>query len=927
MRRVASLAVLLALVVGIAPALAQAQAVPAPADPLRPLLDRLEQAVLTGTPAAYLALVSDAADRAAAQQFAAQHLGPGVTHVTIRERDRSPLAGTLPGNGYRVTADVFIQRGSEARLVTWRLDLRRRSPDTSETSSSGPTPQPEWGIVGQDVLGIVEGLRHLALDVTKELDAHDLVIHAEDFDLKLPSGQVFTAATREGTTALLLMGRGQMVFRPAPATERGQVKIFCGGETLDTSFDMAFVRVNPADLEAHLQTSTLVPRAAVDASDAKRANDFFEAELVQSFTLDLSEFSPESWSLLPPAGDFLTEVHTDRFGTLTYARSNADPEDITLFDRKHEHNIALYASKEKLATRGRFYNEDDLAEFEVEHYDVDASLDPARLWIAGRTQLTIRVRADSINHLTLKLADLLTIRSVFSQQYGRLLALRVRNQNSIVVNLPSFVTKDTQFSVTIVYAGRVPPQETTRETITVGQFPRQSPVVPNDVPRIDPEPSFLYSNQSFWYPQAPIDGYATATLRLTVPPDYQCVASGAMASGSPVALPATDTVPARKLYVFTATQPLRYLACVLSHFVSLATDPVTVSVPPAPAPKVIGDDPPPVRQPGVYYDSLKLSVEAPKRQLSQEQALQGKAADIAAFYASLLHDVPYPTFTVALVESNLPGGHSPGYFAVLNQPLPTTPFTWRHDPASFEDFPEFFLAHELAHQWWGQAIGPANYHEQWLSEGFAQYFAVLYAEHRRGEDVFDNILHKLRQWSIEDSDQGPIYLGYRLGHIKNDGRVYRALVYDKGAMVLHMLRRLLGDQTFFEGLRHFYLSSRFHKVGTDDLRKSMEAVAHRPLERFFDRWIYDAGIPHVTWSSRVDAGPHGPELVIHAEEQGSLVYDLPVTVTVSYSDKPAQQVVMPITDRVTDFRIPLTGQFRGVDLNRDDGSLGIFDKK
>ena len=89
---------------------------------------------------------------------------------------------------------------------------------------------------------------------------------------------------------------------------------------------------------------------------------------------------------------------------------------------------------------------------------------------------------------------------------------------------------------------------------------------------------------------------------------------------------------------------------------------------------------------------------------------------------------------MALVESDLPGGHSPAYFAVLNQPLPTTPLTWRNDPASFDSFPEFFLAHEVAHQWWGQAVGWRNYHEQWLSEGFAQYFAALYAQHQRGDE-------------------------------------------------------------------------------------------------------------------------------------------------------------------------------------------------
>ena len=166
---------------------------------------------------------------------------------------------------------------------------------------------------------------------------------------------------------------------------------------------------------------------------------------------------------------------------------------------------------------------------------------------------------------------------------------------------------------------------------------------------------------------------------------------------------------------------------------------------------------------------------------------------IALFYHSLIGDVPYSSFTIALVESDLPGGHSPGYFAALNQPLPTSQLVWRNDPAAFSSFPDFFLAHELAHQWWGQAIGWRNYHEQWLSEGFAQYFAALYAQKQKGDDVFASVLRQLRKWGMDNSDQGPVYLGYRLGHVRDQSRIFRALVYNKGAAVLHMLRRLVGD--------------------------------------------------------------------------------------------------------------------------------------
>src|SRR6185436_667848 len=149
------------------------------------------------------------------------------------------------------------------------------------------------------------------------------------------------------------------------------------------------------------------------------------------------------------------------------------------------------------------------------------------------------------------------------------------------------------------------------------------------------------------------------------------------------------------------------------------------------------------------------------------------------YYAGLMGDAPYAAATVALVEDELPGGHSPGYFAVVNHPLPYSRFVWRNDPASFQGFPEFFIAHELAHQWFGQAVGWKNYHEQWLSEGFAQYFAALYAREKRGEGAFREIVRQFRKWSIDDSDQGPVYLGYRLGHIKGDSRVFRALLYNK----------------------------------------------------------------------------------------------------------------------------------------------------
>ena len=215
-----------------------------------------------------------------------------------------------------------------------------------------------------------------------------------------------------------------------------------------------------------------------------------------------------------------------------------------------------------------------------------------------------------------------------------------------------------------------------------------------------------------------------------------------------------------------------------------------------------------------------------------------------------------------------------------------------------------------------QAVGWRNYHEQWISEGFAQYFAAMYAQHQKGDETFVSVLRQMRKFGIESSEQGPIYLGYRLGHIRGESRVFRALVYNKGAVVLHMLRRLVGDEAFFRGLRSFYRGSRFRKVGTEDFRGAMEYASGRPLERFFRQWIYGSTIPRVKAGYRIE----GTDVVLRVEQIGE-VFDLPVTITLQYADRKSADVVVRATEQVVEQRVPLAGTLRGIEISRDDGML------
>ena len=925
------------------PAAAGQVAVRATPDPeelsLQAFLQALETSISTMDRARWIDLLSPTADREQAGEFFDAMVPQGITRIVVKERDRFPLQGSLPGEGYRLVVEVFIETGPRGRIATWQVDIRRPRGD-----DIGRQP---WRIVTQDRLASIEGLHRLALNPEKQFAARNLVLKAVDFELRLPTGDVFVAETPEGVTALVLLGDGTMVFQPAPKEERGQLKLFAGTESLETPFTAAFVRVSPFEFEQRFKNDMLEP-ATLDSRQYRRGLDAFDNNITKSFVLDLSDLSRDTWSLLPQPGDFVAEVNTRRFDNLTYARSSGEAEDVTMFQRERKRNIAAYASEQKLASRGRFFDEDDLVDYDVLDYEINASYYPDRQWMEGRTRMRLRARSHSIGVLTLRFADSLNVSSVVSDEFGRLLFLRVRNQNSVLVNLPSPVARDFPMSLTITYSGRLERQRIQDESVDAGFSggnPMDSPAdqrnaQPDDLPFVPSEPKWLFSNRNYWYPQNQVTDYATAKVQITVPYEYHVVSSGILDPFSPAAAAAapvdgsTRVIP-RVSYSFTTPQPVRYLAFLVSKMarVDAATVALEIDVKSPGAPDMRGAhtlqeqlnrlNQMVTAAPTVGgRNTIQLSVDANKRQENRSRDAMVTAAEILRLYAGLIGDAPYGALTLAMVEDELPGGHAPGYFAMINNPPPVTPFNYRNDPAMFQGFPEFFLAHELAHQWFGQAVGWKNYHEQWLSEGFAQYLAALFAKERRGEAAFRDVLRQFRRWAIEDSDQGPVYLGYRLGHIKGESKVFRALVYNKGAAVLHMLRRLVGDEAFFGGLRQFYAANRFKKAGTDDLRRAMETASKRDLSRFFERWIYDNAIPRLRFSSAVE----GQELVVKFEQTGD-VFDIPVTVGITYVDGKTVEFIVPVTEATTETRFALTGAVRSVEPNVDDGAVAHFERR
>lgn len=870
------------------------------ADGLVRLLADLETTLESGRPEALQPILSPALGQTDLSVLRRAMIGGVPTSATVRERNRAPL----DTGGVRMLVEVFISRGQQGRILTWEITAqpKERSPD-------------RYGITALRELAAFS-LFKLVLDRSQPFAVHNLTLRAPDFTMKVVSGSAFVAQSA-GSAALVIRGSGEVHFAPPDPAEQGQLEIYAGRPALDVKFDAAYVRIGTDELAAQIASRALVASQAASAG-FDRARDIFGAMSGRSFTIDLRDLSDERWSVEPQPGTVVVDFRTRRFGWLTYARSPGDAEDLTLFQRDAGRNIALYASRETLAARGRFFSEDIDVPYDVQTYGLDLTFDPSRFWIAGRESIRVKAKRD-IASITLKLSSSLAVSSISSPTFGYLLGLRVVGQNSLIVSLPDTLPRDQEVVLDIFYSGRLSPQAPDRSSVS----PDERPIDVSDASKraeldFAPEPRYLYSGNLYWYPQSPVGDYAMAGMRLTVPSEYQIVATGALIKSTLTPIDEGrdrgGEIKYARTVEFLADRPMPYLACVISRFAPAGSVRVTV---PGVAPRFAGT----TIDSGASENTVQVEVVSSPQRLGQNRQLAARTTDILKFYANLMGEAPFPDFTLAAVDDNLPGGHSPAYLSIWQQPRATTPYSWRDDPAVFDDYPFFILAHEIAHQWWGQGVGVKNYHEQWLSEGLSQYFAMLYVGQDRGAEDMRQMLVQMRRSSIGYSPKGPIYLGYRLGYIGAGGHVLRGLIYNKSAVVMQMLRRLIGDDAFMSGLRRYYRQWRFQKAGTDDVRAAFEGGARMRLGRFFDRWILGSSIPRVRTSWRVEPG--GGAATVHLEQIGE-VFDFPWTVTVQYADGGTEDVTIPVTTATVDHRLTLRGAVRRI-ITKDELTLAIFE--
>lgn len=221
--------------------------------------------------------------------------------------------------------------------------------------------------------------------------------------------------------------------------------------------------------------------------------------------------------------------------------------------------------------------------------------------------------------------------------------------------------------------------------------------------------------------------------------------------------------------------------------------------------------------------------------------------------------------------------------------------------SSMGSFGENTIAHELAHQWWGNLVTCSDFHHIWINEGFATYSEALYWGAVNGEAAYhEHMADKVN--NVNSSVYRP--------DTTSVGAIFSySMVYQKGAWVLHMLRHVVSDDTFFESLAAYREEYQFRTASTEDFQAVVESVWGGDLEWFFDQWIYGISKPaYRYWWTASEANEHGnSQVLVHVDQVQSTNYPtfkMPIDLTFGNGTE-EETVVIWDSLRAQDFNLEL----------------------
>lgn len=429
-----------------------------------------------------------------------------------------------------------------------------------------------------------------------------------------------------------------------------------------------------------------------------------------------------------------------------------------------------------------FATNPNTANYDVTYHKLEFTVNPAVLFITGKVTTTFTALSD-MSSVTFDLTDELTVSSVTKN--GTPLAFVQNNNDELVITLPTTQTAGTSATVVINYSG--PPAQG-EDAFTVDTHDGTPVLYTLSEP---------YGARDWWPCKQDLnDKIATVDVYITAPSIYTSVANG---------LEIAQTLNGNG----TKTTHFKHNHPIPAYLIAIAVTNYQVFTQTA----------------GTAPNEFPIVNYLYPENFSSAQNSLAVTLPIMDLFEDLFETYPFADEKYGHAQFGWGGG-------------------MEHTTVSFMgSFGRGLIAHELGHHWFGNKVTCASWNDIWINEGFATYMEGLVIENFDGESTFTNWKDNLI-WNITSQPGGSVYVPE--SDIFNVNRIFSGrLSYNKGAMVVNMLRWKLGDTNFFQGLRNFLADTNlaFDYAGTDDLKAHLETISGESLTEFFNDWVYKQGYP------------------------------------------------------------------------------------
>lgn len=427
--------------------------------------------------------------------------------------------------------------------------------------------------------------------------------------------------------------------------------------------------------------------------------------------------------------------------------------------------------------------------YDVQHYTIDVSTDMKSEAIAA----TVTIEATATQDLSTFDLDFLGF-EISALDVNGTSADFSRAGSELVITPSALINKGRAFTVTVTYSG-VPGAGVAQpaQQFSGGWTPYENGVF------VASEPA----GAERWYPvnDHPLDK-AAYTIRVTVPQPYIVASNGLLKD--------TITQNGMTTYVWDTTYP------VASYLVTVDIGDYTV-------------------QSQADSGSVPIRNYFPPNLADAGTTTFAPLSSMIAYFSDLIAPYPFEAYGAVVVDTSLPFALETQTMSLFGSEI-TDPQSWQKSGG-----PEFVIAHELAHQWFGNSVSPASWKDVWLNEGFASYMQLLWMRHAYGEQMFQGWLRGWYGYLLQpDVQPGLVLPG---DPTPND--LFNTAVYLRGGLTLAALDFHYGDDVFFKIMRTYYDRYKYGNASTQDFIGVAEEITGDDLTDFFNGWLYADKMPAI----------------------------------------------------------------------------------